>query len=83
MANSVENTTNLAVVENRLQGIEDQLSTLNKLLLGNGDPSSGIVVRLDRVEQEAGNKKYWLGNVVLIAMSSTIGILVERFLGGK
>jgi len=36
----------------RLEGIEQAVRETNKILKGNGDPSKGFIIRLDRLEQK-------------------------------
>jgi hypothetical protein len=52
----------------RLEAIDDSLQVMSKLLSGNGDPSKGLCVRVDRLEQSykfSGKLFYGLIGVVL------------------
>ena len=43
------------------------------LLTGNGDPSSGVVVRLDRLEQSRKAQKWWSGFLVPAGIGAAMG----------
>ena len=68
---------------------KDKLKQIDKILRGNGDPSKGLVVRFDRVEQahladQAGKKRNaamaatallgFLGSLALLVIRLTVGV---------
>jgi len=57
----------------RLKRIEADVKTIKILLTGNGNPSKGIIVRLDRLEQTARVRR-WLNRTIGVAL---IGTLIE------
>ncbi|HYF36163.1 MAG TPA: hypothetical protein VD994_12795 [Prosthecobacter sp.] len=66
--------------ENR---VLDELKSIRVLLTGNGDPSKGIVVRLDRAEQElktmregADRGRGWVRELVVGAVTAGLSALL-------
>jgi hypothetical protein len=49
------------VIAEKLDRISDQLEHIDLILTGNGDPSKGLVVRVDRLEQKEAvrSKQLW------------------------
>ena len=62
-------------VRSGLDTVQCTTAKCEKLLTGNGDPASGIVVRLDRAEQTIERQK----KVGLILFTAVVGQLIERF----
>jgi hypothetical protein len=54
--------------------INKKLDTLHEILTGNGTPSKGVIVRLDRVEQKT-NAASWFIGVVIVAL---VGLYVGQ-----
>lgn len=50
------------------QTMREDIADIKELLTGNGDPSKGIIVRVDRLEQKGESTTWWtraaLGGVV-------------------
>ncbi len=45
---------------NSLRAENSQMTAaINKLLLGNGNPEQGLIVRVDRIEQHMESAKFW------------------------
>lgn len=44
--------------------VEGKLDLLTELLTGNGEPSKGLVVRVDRLEQSEERQRWWVGTAV-------------------
>ena len=64
---------------NQIDNIKDDLTTVKHLLTGNGNPSSGVIVRLDRVEQDH-KKTSWLVKTALgAALTACIGTGAHLF----
>ena len=60
--------------------LSEQIATLNKLIVGNGEPSKGIVVRLDRMEQREVRRDAWVKRAIgasVAAVFSFIGLLIK------
>ena len=49
--NTTTTQEELAVITYELRQINAEIAKLSKLLTGNGNPESGLVVRMDRIEQ--------------------------------
>ena len=64
----------MAETETQLGRIERKLDTLCKILTGNSNPSVGLVVRFDRVEQ-AQKRVRWL-------LRSMTGAIIAAAVGG-
>jgi len=56
---------------------QTEVRQLKKIVCGNGDPSTGVVVRLDRLEQSAGaaRKICWIVVGALVTPASIGGII--------
>jgi hypothetical protein len=57
----MEKETTREVIAEKLDRISDQLEHIDLILTGNGDPSKGLVVRVDRLEQKevVRSKQLW------------------------
>lgn len=60
-----------------IQLILDKLAVIEKLLSGNGDPSKGIVVRLDRVEGKQRRADWVMGAIMGVVCTATAGVVVD------
>jgi len=61
--------------QTQLDRIEQRVQKIDKLLTGNGDPSKGIIVRLDRLEQTEIKRSRLVGALflgVLLMVATTI-----------
>jgi hypothetical protein len=61
-----------------LPRIEDKVDLLLKLVTGNGDPSKGLIVRFDRVEQ----KMKWIWCAIGMAGIGIVKAIYEFIKGG-
>lgn len=63
--------------ENQLQEINRKLDLVTKLLTGNGDPSTGYIVRIDRLEQRDKRRDKWqwivVGAVTVLIVTEVAG----------
>lgn len=66
-----------SVVCNKLDSLQDSLDTLTQIMTGNGDPSKGLIVRVDRLEQSANiaRKVFWILFGALITPASIGGFI--------
>ncbi len=63
--------------ETQLDKIERKLDTLCKILTGNSNPSVGLVVRFDRVEQTQKRVRWILRSITgAIVVAAVAGIIV-------
>lgn len=53
-----------------LRPLHDKVDVINKILTGHDDPSRGIIVRLDRLEQTEANRRVWVTAAIGAAISS-------------
>ena len=63
-----------AIIETRamVEGLHTRVDDLTQIVVGNGDPEKGIVVRLAHIERFTGG----LRRVVWLAVGSAVGSLV-------
>lgn len=64
----------------KMMVIEEEVKGLNEILTGNGEPSKGLIVRVDRVEQRHENTRWWI--IALGTLGSGWEAL-KYFFGGK
>lgn len=66
-------------LEVKLTQIQEDVGLIKSILLGDNDPSSGIVVRMDRLEVEA-TRRHWFTTTALAALITTfVGFLIKFF----
>ena len=53
--------------------IRKRLDDIHSILTGNGNPQSGLVVRVDRVEQSTAAARWFLGVVIIALVGLFIG----------
>jgi hypothetical protein len=53
-----------------LQEILDEVRKLNHLITGNGTPERGLLIRVDRLEQQDKNRVWWLRTAVTAAFGA-------------
>ena len=63
----------------QLRNIESSLRNIEKMLMGNGEPSKGFIVRLDRVEQ----KQVWVWTALTAGMAAIVRAFWEQISGGR
>ena len=63
-----------AIIETKgmVEGLHDRVDTLTQIVVGNGDPEKGIVVRLGHIENFTGGLK----RIAWLAAGSAVGSLV-------
>lgn len=68
--------------------VKDDVTTVKKILTGNGDPTKGLIVRFDRVEQSfLSNKKFGMamliaGGTGVLSFVGSLGLLLVRLKWG-
>ena len=68
-------------IEERYEHIDTKLRTINELLNGNGDPGKGLIVRVDRLEQNEGRRS-WMMRATMVACLGAIFATVAQWLKG-
>ncbi len=64
-----------------IERLEEKIDRIVVLLSGNGDPSKGLIVRVDRLEQFKTSVDAWLARFVIpVLIAQTLSILT--FVGG-
>ena len=66
---------------NQLDRIEQDVRAMHTLLTGNGTPSKGLIVRVDRIEQKAAcmSRALWaVSATFLAAITTSIVTLITR-----
>ena len=66
-----ELTTKLALIAQRLEGIEESVEETRSLLTGNGRPEDGLIVKVDRIERQASTASYVVA-VLFVAVASVV-----------
>ena len=63
----------------KLDRISDQVEALNKktdvmneILLGNGEPSKGLVIRTDRLEQNEQRRSWWIKTIATVVVGLVV-----------
>lgn len=73
--------------QERHKELMDRFDGLETTLHGSKeDPSKGVVVRLDRIEQKQANRDKWtfgLGVGVVLALVKSIGAWIDTHVGGS
>ena len=72
----------MAETETQLGRIERKLDTLCKILTGNSNPSVGLVVRFDRVEQAQKRVRWVFRSIVGALVIAGIAGIVAAVRGG-
>ena len=65
--------------QDRLEANTETQKRLCKLLEGNGDPQKGLVVRVDRLEQDHHKKKKWTWAALGTALTAAGHAVVSYF----
>jgi len=73
MTNNTSQSTELQLLRQEVQALAEEVRKTNHLITGNGTPERGMVVRLDRVEQQ--HKTVSL--ITWTAASAVIGLIVH------
>jgi hypothetical protein len=73
----------IAVVETKLGAIDEKVDTLSHVILGNGDPTKGMVVKIDRLIQaqeahatRSDKREKWImgiGSALVIVLLTNVG----------
>jgi uncharacterized protein (UPF0335 family) len=67
-------------LEVRLDDIADDVKVIKELLTGNGNPSRGFIVRVDRLEENEKRRSWWIKSAMGTSIAAIIGLLVKLFL---
>ncbi len=59
--------------------LSEKYDVLNKLLTGNGDPEKGLLIRVDRLEQEHKRKEVWIKAAIGASVTAIFGFLGMLF----
>lgn len=59
--------------QDKLDYITAKLDQVHLILTGNGDPCKGLVVRVDRMEQNSAMARWFLGVVIVALVGLFIG----------
>lgn len=81
MPNNTNQNTDLQLLRQEFKNLSEEVRKTNHLITGNGTPERGIIVRLDRVEQQ--NKT--IARISWSAATAVVGLLVHaawNFFGG-
>jgi uncharacterized protein (UPF0335 family) len=64
-------------LEVRLDDMADDIKDIKELLTGNGSPSKGIIVRMDRLEENERRRGYWVKAALGASLTALIGLLAR------
>lgn len=62
----------LEALRERVTRMDQNCETLNKILTGNGDPSKGLIIRLDRLEILQVRRTQFFGAAVVASISAWV-----------
>lgn len=65
-----------------LRHIRDRVDEVHKLLLGNGTPERGLVIRVDRLEQSEARRAKIVGAAVVASAGALVKAFWATFSGG-
>lgn len=72
-------TSTLQSIIERLDALKERVEDVAEVVTGNGDPSKGLIVRLDRVEQSMAQTAHrlarWRSATLAIAMTVLGGLM--------
>ena len=60
----------LAELNSNMLQMQSNFETLSKLITGNGHPEKGIIIKLDRLEQESVRRERWTKAAVAAALTA-------------
>jgi hypothetical protein len=81
------------LIEERLNNMETKLNSTNNLLTGNGKPEKGLLIRVDRLEQEhvkgldvridrleqSENRRTWLTRAAIVTSLAALASTIMTF----
>ena len=78
--NDSDDKDTLSAVYYGVKRLEDDVRDIKQILVGNGKPDRGLVVRFSKVEHSVGSfrKLFWI--LVGVAVSPTIILAIVKFL---
>lgn len=71
----------LKFLEQKLSQIAEDVSEIKEILTGNGEPSKGLIVRFDRIEQSQ-KRASWLAKTAIGASVVAILAVISKVLFG-
>jgi hypothetical protein len=66
-----------AMLAARLDPLAKDVEKLAVLVEGNGHPERGLIVRLDRLEQNESRRNWWVKASLAASISALVGVLVK------
>lgn len=73
------NEERLERIDERLRRIEESSVRLENLITGNGTPERGLIVKLDRLEQQAESNR-WTMRTALTALAVAVAGMVLKLI---
>lgn len=67
----------------KLDGLADDVATIREVLLGNGDPSKSVVIRLDRCENTVSRWSKTIGVALGASITALITTIVKLLVMNK
>jgi hypothetical protein len=67
------------ILSAKVEAIADDVKVIRELLQGNGDPSKGLVVRVDRIEQREQSRKLWSRGIAAAAIAALCESVANHF----
>lgn len=71
----------LALLRQDIAKLSDDVRGVTHLLTGNGTPEKGVIVRLDRIEQDNNRREAWAKTAVGGAIAASVAALSAWFKG--
>lgn len=69
--------------KDKVELIYDEVVTIKELLTGNGEPSKGLIVRVDRLEQAEQKRGVWVGAAVVAGVGAAVTTVWAKLTGGQ
>lgn len=63
--------------------VRDKVDEIHRILTGASEPSRGVVVRLDRLEQSESRRNFWTTTAVGAALTAIVGTLSQSIHWGS
>ena len=64
----------------RMNQIAEDVRVIREIVTGNGTPAKGLIVRMDRLEQDRGRKNWWSVTITTALVAAATTALAELIL---
>lgn len=71
------------LLKQQVDAIHVTVEEIKELLTGNGDPSKGVIVRLDRLEQSEKGRAWRVRTAILVSLTAFASVVAEHLMGKR